>query len=66
VHRVTVLLLLVNQTNAVNATLYDKLNYNFIRDIAPVAGISREPNVSGGKSILSGQDGSRVHCLRQN
>src|SRR6266849_3852165 len=38
-------LLLVNQTNAVNATLYDKLNYNFIRDIAPVAGISREPNV---------------------
>ena len=38
-------LLLVSQTNAVNATLYDKLNYNFIRDIAPVAGISREPNV---------------------
>src|SRR6266852_5539437 len=38
-------LLLVNQTNAVNTTLYDKLNYNFIRDIAPVAGISRKPNV---------------------
>ena len=38
-------LLLASQTNAVNATLYDKLNYNFIRDIAPVAGISREPNV---------------------
>jgi tripartite-type tricarboxylate transporter receptor subunit TctC len=31
--------------NAINATLYDKLNFNFIRDIAPVAGISREPNV---------------------
>ena len=31
--------------NAVNATLYGKLNFDFIRDIAPVAGISREPNV---------------------
>ncbi|MGA8968475.1 MAG: tripartite tricarboxylate transporter substrate-binding protein, partial [Pseudolabrys sp.] len=31
--------------NAINATLYDKLNYNFIRDIAPVAGIIRFPNV---------------------
>ena len=38
-------LLLASQTNAVNATLYDKLNYNFIRDIAAVVGISREPNV---------------------
>ena len=38
-------LLLVNQTNAVNATLYDKLSYNFIRDIAPVAGIIRVPSV---------------------
>jgi tripartite-type tricarboxylate transporter receptor subunit TctC len=38
-------LLLVNSANAINATLYDKLNYNFIRDIAPVASISRGPNV---------------------
>jgi tripartite-type tricarboxylate transporter receptor subunit TctC len=38
-------LLLVAPPNAVNATLYDKLNYNFIRDIAPVASISRGPNV---------------------
>jgi tripartite-type tricarboxylate transporter receptor subunit TctC len=29
--------------NAVNATLYDKLNFNFIRDIALVASIAREP-----------------------
>jgi tripartite-type tricarboxylate transporter receptor subunit TctC len=36
-------LLLVSQTNAINATLYEKLNYDFIRDIAPVASISREP-----------------------
>ena len=33
------------RANAINATLYDKLNFNFIRDIAPVAGIIREPNV---------------------
>jgi tripartite-type tricarboxylate transporter receptor subunit TctC len=39
------MLLLVTSSNAVNATLYDKLNYNFIRDIAPVAGIMRVPNV---------------------
>jgi tripartite-type tricarboxylate transporter receptor subunit TctC len=38
-------LLLVATANAVNATLYDKLNYDFIRDIAPVAGIIRSPNV---------------------
>jgi tripartite-type tricarboxylate transporter receptor subunit TctC len=38
-------LLLVNPANAVNATLYEKLNFNFIRDIAPVAGFIRTPNV---------------------
>jgi tripartite-type tricarboxylate transporter receptor subunit TctC len=38
-------LLLVNTGNAINATLYDKLNFNFIRDIAPVAGIFRVPQV---------------------
>ena len=32
-------LLLVNSANAVNATLYDKLNFDFIRDIAPIRGI---------------------------
>ena len=36
-------LLLTSVGNAVNASLYDKLNYNFLRDIAPVAAISREP-----------------------
>ena len=36
-------LLLTSLGNAVNATLFEKLNYNFLRDIAPVAGISREP-----------------------
>jgi tripartite-type tricarboxylate transporter receptor subunit TctC len=38
-------LLLVNPANAINATLYEKLPFNFIRDIAPVAGIMRVPNV---------------------
>jgi tripartite-type tricarboxylate transporter receptor subunit TctC len=38
-------LLLVGATNAINATLYEKLNFNFIRDIAPVAGIIVVPNV---------------------
>jgi tripartite-type tricarboxylate transporter receptor subunit TctC len=38
-------LLLATATNAINATLYDKLNFNFIRDIAPVAGIMRVPLV---------------------
>jgi tripartite-type tricarboxylate transporter receptor subunit TctC len=38
-------LLLLGPPHAVNATLYEKLNYNFVRDIAPVAGITREPLV---------------------
>jgi len=38
-------LLLCGNFNATNATIYDKLNFNFIRDIAPVAGIDREPHV---------------------
>jgi tripartite-type tricarboxylate transporter receptor subunit TctC len=38
-------LLLVAPANAINATLYEKLNYNFVHDIAPVAGLIRFPNV---------------------
>src|SRR5207249_3200785 len=34
-------LLVAGTANAVNATLYEKLNYNFIRDLAPVAGVTR-------------------------
>src|SRR6478736_8525395 len=36
-------LLLIAPANAINATLYDKLNFNFISDIAPVASIMRQP-----------------------
>jgi tripartite-type tricarboxylate transporter receptor subunit TctC len=38
-------LLLATTANAVNATLYDRLSFNFARDIAPVAGLLRAPNV---------------------
>jgi tripartite-type tricarboxylate transporter receptor subunit TctC len=38
-------LLLIGAWNAINATLYDKLNFNFIGDIAPVAGLIRVPYV---------------------
>ena len=38
-------LLFVNPANGINASLYKKLSFNFVRDIAPVAGITRVPNV---------------------
>ena len=38
-------LLLASNTNAINATLYDRLNFDFLRDILPVAGIVRFPMV---------------------
>src|SRR5262249_14750902 len=38
-------LLLVSPANAINSTLYEKLNFNFIRDIAPVASLVRLPLV---------------------
>ena len=56
-------LLLVSTANMINATFDDKLN--FIRDIAPVAGIMRVSQCHDGASIISGQDASRVHHLCQ-
>jgi tripartite-type tricarboxylate transporter receptor subunit TctC len=38
-------LLLVGPQNAINATLYAKLNFNFLHDFAPIASISREANI---------------------
>jgi tripartite-type tricarboxylate transporter receptor subunit TctC len=38
-------LLLLGTSNTFNPTLYDKLNFNFVRDIAPVAGLTRDPIV---------------------
>lgn len=37
--------LLVNPANGINATLYKNLSFNFIRDVAPVGGLMRVPNV---------------------
>ena len=36
---------LVNAANAINTTLYEKVNFNFIHDIAPVAGVLRVPSI---------------------
>jgi tripartite-type tricarboxylate transporter receptor subunit TctC len=38
-------LLMAGATNAIVVTLYDKLSFNFLKDIAPVAGVTRTPNV---------------------
>src|SRR5215471_11863686 len=38
-------LLVFNAAPLINAALYDRLNYNFVRDIAPVAGVNRMPLV---------------------
>src|SRR5262245_30989197 len=38
-------LLQVSAAAAINATLYEKLNFNFIRDIAPIASIIRQPTI---------------------
>jgi len=46
-------LLLTNPTNAINATYYETLPYDFIRDSAPVAGIMRVPNVMEVSPLLS-------------
>ena len=46
-------MLLVNPANGINATLYKNLNYNFIRDITPVAGLVRTPNVMEVTSSLA-------------
>jgi tripartite-type tricarboxylate transporter receptor subunit TctC len=46
-------LLLTNPTNAINATYYENLPYNFIRDSAPVAGIMRVPNVMEVSPLVS-------------
>jgi tripartite-type tricarboxylate transporter receptor subunit TctC len=38
-------LLMATGSNAINATLYDRLNYNFLGDIVPVVGVIRSPFV---------------------
>ena len=56
-------LLLVDSSATINATLYDKLSFNFIRDIAPVAGIVRFPYVMVIHPSVPANTVSGVHCL---
>jgi tripartite-type tricarboxylate transporter receptor subunit TctC len=58
-------LLLVGGFNAVNATLYEKLSFNFIRDIAPVCRHHARVQRDGGQSIGFSQEDPRVHRLCQ-
>ena len=58
-------LLLVGSPNAINATLYDNLNFNFIRDIAPVASFIRGALVMVVHPSVPATDASRVHRLCQ-
>ena len=51
-------------SNAINAGAVQNLNFDFLRDIAPVAGIAR-PAGHGREPVVSGQDRSRIHRLRQ-
>ena len=51
--------------NMVNNTLYEKLNFNFLRDIAPVAGTARAPYVLVVNNDAAGQDRSGIHRPRQ-
>src|SRR5258708_39933611 len=45
-------LFVTNLSNAINATLYEKLNFNFMRDMLPVAGLPRAPSVPAGNSSV--------------
>ena len=58
-------LLMVVATNTINATLYANLNFNLIRDIAPVASIAGTSYVMLVQSIIPGQRRSRIHRLCQ-
>src|SRR5262249_55033298 len=57
--------LMLSATQAINATLYHKLNFKFISHILPVAGTIPGPGHYGGKSFGTSQHSSRVHRLRQ-
>ncbi len=50
----------------VNATLFDKLNFDFVRDIAPVASITRAPSLVVVNPVGSRQNRPGVHRLRQS
>jgi tripartite-type tricarboxylate transporter receptor subunit TctC len=57
-------LLLIFSANAINATFYDKLDFNFIRDIAPVASIARSPFVMEVGKIRMASNGNGTVTAR--
>ena len=59
-------LLLIPESVTINATLYEKLNFNFIRDIVPIAMIGSLPLVMEVDPIGAGQDRPGIHRLRQS
>ena len=59
-------LLVVTSVNTINATLYERLNFNLTRDIVPVASIHREPFVVEVNPAVPVKDDSRVHRPRQD
>jgi tripartite-type tricarboxylate transporter receptor subunit TctC len=58
-------LLLVGASSAINATLYEKLSFNFLRDIAPVSGIISIPLIMVVNPSFPGEDNFRVDRLCQ-
>ena len=59
-------LLLVTAINTWNASLYEKLNFDFIRDIAPVAGLNRQTFVMMVTPSISGENRAGIYRLRQS
>ena len=58
-------LLMVAPADTINTSLYDKLNFNFIRDTVTGRGRRARAECPGGQSVASGQDRSGIHRLRQ-
>ena len=59
------MLMLLTTANVINATLYQNLNYDLLRDIAPVASIDDEPFVLEAVPAGAGEHAAGVHRLRQ-
>ena len=54
-------LLMVGPSSAIDATLYERLGFDFRRDIAPVAALVRSPNVMAAGPCACSKDRSRIH-----
>ena len=59
------MLLAASLANAGDATLYNNLSFNFLRNSTPIASIALDPLRAGGYSVIAGDDGSGVRRLCQ-